>query len=143
MVGLTFQSDVSQLEAAIAVLTEQLNEQATALSSDDNLFRSHMERLHKDSERNPKVYSMDSRPVSQHSDGPRFERSIRERGLRSQRQHRRGSGRSSSARGSISPFCGFTALASDEQNRVVVDRLIAGVAAAGGAAGFDVEGAEH
>jgi stalled ribosome alternative rescue factor ArfA len=137
MVGLTLQSDVSALEVAIAALVEQLNEQAAALSSDDNLFRSRIERSRKDRERNRKVYSRDSSPV----DRPWFERTIRKVGLRSRRQHRHRS-RSILAEESISLFGGFSTPPSDEQKRAIVDRLIACVAAAGAVAGFDVGGAE-
>jgi hypothetical protein len=142
MLGLSFQSDVSTLEAAIGMLIKQLSRQAAALSSEDHPFRSHKERSRNNRERNPKVYSTDSSPVRQHSDGPWFERSIRELGLRSQHQHRRGRGRSILAEGSISLFGGFAGPPSDEQKRAITDQLTAGIAAAGGAAGFDVDGAE-
>jgi hypothetical protein len=137
MVGLTLQSNSSAVEVAIAALVEQLNEQAAALSSDDNLFRSRFARSPKDRERNRKVYSKDSSTV----DRPWFERPIRKVGLRSRRQDRRGT-RSILAEESISLFGGFSTPLSDEQKRPIVDRLIACVAAAGAVAGFEVEGSE-
>ena len=140
--GLTFQSDVSTLEAAIEMLSEQLSQQAAALSSDGNLFRSRVQRSHKQRERRPKLHYRDSNAASQHGDRPWIEQPIREVSLRSRRQHRRGSGRSSSKDGSISLFGALTAPPSDEEKRAIVNRLIAGLAAAAEAAGFDVEGAE-
>jgi hypothetical protein len=142
MLGLSFQCDVSTLEAAIEMLIKQLGQQTAALSSEDNLFRSRKERSRNNRERNPKVYSTESSPVSQHRDGPWFERPIREVGLRRERRHRLGSGRSTFVEGSIALFKGLAAPPSGEQQRAVADQLTAGIAAAGEAAGFDVGGAE-